>query len=72
MEEDVRVELRVRDLISDRASGRVPPARRDQFGCLLMHDGVVAHAPAQHQHLPCCVGQRPVDRGLMRLLDLLA
>jgi hypothetical protein len=69
VQQDVRVQLRVRDLIGHCASRGVPPARRDHTDRLGMQNRVRVHALAQHRDVPDRVVERAVDRDLMRGLD---
>ena len=69
VQQDMRVQLRVRDLIGHGASRGVPPARRDHPDRLGMQDRVRVHALAQHRHVPDRVVERAVDRDLVRGLD---
>jgi hypothetical protein len=70
VEEDVGVQLRIGRLVGDRACGRVPPARRDHRRRLGVDDRVLVDALADHRHPLYRIPERPVDRGLVRPLDL--
>jgi hypothetical protein len=69
VQQDVRVQLRVRHVIGNSASRGVPPARRDHPDRLGMQDRVGVHALAQHRDVPDRVVERAVDRDLVRGLD---
>lgn len=71
VQQDMRVQLRVRHLIGNGAGRGVPPARRDHPNRLRMQNRVRVHALTQHRHVPDRVVERPADRDLMRGLDLL-
>ena len=67
--EDVGVQLRVWDLVGDGACGGMPPARRDHPDCLGVHDRARVDALAEHRDVLGRVGERPVDRDLVRGFD---
>jgi hypothetical protein len=69
VQQDMRMQLWVRDLIGHGASRGVPPAGRDHPDRLGMQNRVRVHALAQHRDVPDCVVERAVDCDLMRGLN---
>ena len=65
VQQDVRVQLRIRNLIGDGPSRGVPPACCDHPNRLGLQDRVRVDALAQHRDVPDRVVERAVDRDLM-------
>ena len=69
MDQEMRVQLRIRRPASDRASRRVLPARRQNLGGALAHHRVLVNAATDHWNELRSVRQRPVDGALLGGLE---
>jgi hypothetical protein len=71
VQQDMWVQLRVRNLIGNGASGGVPPARRGHPDRLGMQNRVRVQTLAQHRYLSDREAERAADRRLVRGLGSL-